>query len=150
MSGANGPVNGEYGTAVRRREDPPLIKGTGTYTDDMRLPGELHAAFVRAEVAHALLTSVDTSAAAQAPGVLGAFAASDFEFNSLPPGPMAPDDMLRPIIASERVRFQGELVAVVVAETRAQAVDAAELVVAEYDSLDVIVDPEAAAADGAT
>jgi carbon-monoxide dehydrogenase large subunit len=150
MSGANGPVNGEYGTAVRRREDPPLIKGEGTYTDDLRLPGAVHAAFVRAEVAHALVTSVDTSQAAQAPGVLGAFAASDFDFHALPPGPMAPDDMLRPVIASDRVRFQGEVVAVVVAQTRAQAVDAAELVVVDYEPLDVVVDLEAATADDAT
>jgi carbon-monoxide dehydrogenase large subunit len=147
MSGANGPVNGEYGTAVRRREDPPLIKGTGTYTDDVRLPGALHAAFVRAEMAHATVTGVDTSAAAAAPGVVGAFAGADLELNALPPGPMAPDDMLRPIFATDRVRFQGELIAVVVAQTREQAVDAAELVAVDLDPLDVVVDPEAAAQD---
>jgi aerobic carbon-monoxide dehydrogenase large subunit len=150
MSGANGPVNGEYGTAVRRREDPPLIKGTGIYTDDVRLPGELHAVFVRAEVAHATLTGVDTEAAAAAPGVVGVFAAGDLSLNALPPGPMAPDDMLRPILVSDRVRFQGEAIAVVVAKTREQAVDAAELVVVDYEPLEVVVDPEAALGDDAT
>ncbi|HEY7620155.1 MAG TPA: xanthine dehydrogenase family protein molybdopterin-binding subunit [Solirubrobacteraceae bacterium] len=149
MPGANGPVNGEYGTAVRRLEDPPLIKGTGTYTDDVRLPNTLHAAFVRAEIAHALLTRVDTEAAAAAPGVVGAFAAGDLELDPLPPGPMAPDDMLRPVFASDRVRFQGELIAVVVAETREEAVDAAELVEVDFDPLDVVVDLEAAVADDA-
>jgi carbon-monoxide dehydrogenase large subunit len=150
MSGANGPVNGEYGTAVRRREDPPLIKGTGTYTDDVRLPGALHAAFVRSEMAHAMVTSVDTAAAAGAPGVVGAFSGADLELSALPPGPMAPDDMLRPIFATDRVRFQGEVIAVVVAQTREQAVDAAELVAVDLDPLEIVVDPEAAAADGAT
>jgi aerobic carbon-monoxide dehydrogenase large subunit len=149
MPGANGPVNGEYGTAVRRVEDPPLIKGTGTYTDDIALPGALHAAFVRAEIAHARITRVDTAAAAQAPGVVGAFTAADLDLDPLPPGPMAPDDMLRPILADDRVRFQGEAIAVVVAESRAQAVDAAELVEVDVDPLDVVVDPEGALADDA-
>jgi aerobic carbon-monoxide dehydrogenase large subunit len=150
MSGANGPVNGEYGTAIRRREDPPLIKGTGTYTDDVHLPNELHAVFVRAEMAHAELTRVGTEAAAEAPGVVGVFTADDLSLNALPPGPMAPDDMLRPILASDRVRFQGEAIAVVVAATREQAVDAAELVEIDYEPLEVVVDLEAAAADDAT
>ncbi len=150
MSGANGPINGEYGTAVRRREDPPLIKGTGAYTDDVRLPGELHAVFVRAEMAHAELTGVETEAAAAASGVVGVFTAGDLDLNALPPGPMAPDDLLRPILASDRVRFQGEAIAVVVASTREQAVDAAELVVVDYEPLEVVVDPEAALADDAT
>jgi carbon-monoxide dehydrogenase large subunit len=150
MPGANGPVNGEYGTAVRRVEDPPLIKGAGTYTDDIAPPNALHAAFVRAEIAHATLTRVDTSAAAEAPGVVGAFSAADLELAALPPGPMAPDDMLRPILASDRVRFQGEAIAVVVAETREQAVDAAELVEVDFEPLDVVIDPEGALADDAT
>jgi carbon-monoxide dehydrogenase large subunit len=150
MSGANGPVNGEYGTAVRRREDPPLIKGTGTYTDDVHLPDELHAVFVRAEMAHAELMRVGTEAAAEAPGVVGVFTAEDLSLNALPPGPMAPDDMLRPILASDRVRFQGEAIAVVVAATREQAVDASELVEIDYEPLEVVVDLEAAAADDAT
>jgi aerobic carbon-monoxide dehydrogenase large subunit len=150
MSGANGPVNGEYGTAVRRREDPPLIKGTGTYTDDVHLPDELHAVFVRAEMAHAELTRVATEAAAEAPGVVGVYTADDLSLNALPPGPMAPDDMLRPILASDRVRFQGEAIAVVVAAAREQAVDASELVEVDYGPLEVIVDLEAATADDAT
>jgi carbon-monoxide dehydrogenase large subunit len=149
MPGENGGVHGEYGTAVRRLEDPPLIKGTGTYTDDVRLPDALHAVFVRAEIAHALITRVDTAAAAAAPGVVGAFSAADLDLGPLPPGPMAPDDMLRPVLASERVRFQGEAIAVVVAGTREQAVDASELVEVDYEPLDVVVDPEAALADDA-
>ena len=61
------------GTAVRRIEDPPLIMGTGSYTDDVKLPGTLHAAFVRAGVAHGTITNIDTSEAKTAPGVIGVF-----------------------------------------------------------------------------
>jgi carbon-monoxide dehydrogenase large subunit len=149
MPGADGTVNGEYGTAVRRLEDPPLIKGEGVYTDDIALPDAVHAAFVRSEAAHAQITRVETEAAAAAPGVVGVFTAADLGLGVLPPGPMAPDDMLRPILAADRARFQGEAIAVVVAATRAQAVDAAELVEVDLEGLDVLVDPERAPADDA-
>jgi carbon-monoxide dehydrogenase large subunit len=144
MPGSDGAVNGEYGVAVRRREDPPLIKGAGIYTDDVKAPGALHAAFVRAEVAHARVAGVDAQAAAGAPGVVGVFTAGELGLGPLPPGPMAPEDMLRPILAGDRVRFQGEAIAVVVAGTREQAVDAAELVAVDLEPLDVLVDPERA------
>jgi carbon-monoxide dehydrogenase large subunit len=149
MASANGTVHGEYGTAVRRREDPPLIKGTGTYTDDVDVPDALHAAFVRAEVAHGTIAGVDTAAAAAAPGVVGVFTASDLDLEPMGPGPMAPDDMLRPILAADRVRFQGEAIAIVVAESRGAAVDAAELVEVEVEALDIVVDAERALDEGA-
>jgi carbon-monoxide dehydrogenase large subunit len=144
------PDSGEYGVAVRRREDPPLIKGQGTYTDDVSAPGALHAAFVRSEVAHARVVSVDTQAAADAPGVVAVFTAADLGLDPMPPGDMAPDDMLRPVLAEDRVRFQGEAIAVVVAQTRGQAVDATELVDVELDPLPVVIDPERALDDDAT
>jgi aerobic carbon-monoxide dehydrogenase large subunit len=149
MPGADASVNGEYGKAVRRREDPPLIKGQGTYTDDLRLPDELHAAFVRSEVAHGRIGSVNTEAAASAPGVVGVFTAADLDLQPFGPGPMAPDDMLRPVLATGVVRFQGEAIAMVVAETREAAVDAAELVEVEIEPLEVVVDPERALQDDA-
>jgi carbon-monoxide dehydrogenase large subunit len=149
MPSTNGTVNGEYGTAVRRREDPPLIQGTGTYTDDVDLPNALHGAFVRAEVAHGTIVAVDTAAAAAAPGVVGVFTAADLDLEPMGPGAMAPDDMLRPILAADRVRFQGEAIAIVVAESREAAVDAAELVEVEVEALDVVVDPERALDDDA-
>jgi aerobic carbon-monoxide dehydrogenase large subunit len=149
MPGADGSVNGEYGKAVRRREDPPLIKGEGTYTDDLRLPDELHAAFVRSEVAHGRIESVDVEAAASAAGVVGVFTAGDLDLQPFGPGPMAPDDMLRPVLATGVVRFQGEAIAMVVAETREAAVDAAELVEVEIAPLEVVVDPERAVQDDA-
>ena len=149
MPASDASVNGQYGTAVRRREDPPLIQGTGTYTDDVDAPGALHAHFVRSEVAHGRILGIDTAAAAAAPGVAGVFTGADLDLGPFPPGPMAPDDMLRPTLARDVVRFQGEAIAVVVAESRAAAVDAAELVEVDIEPLDVIVDPERALEDGA-
>ena len=139
------------GTAVRRIEDPPLIMGTGSYTDDVKLPGTLHAAFVRAGVAHGTITSIDTSEAKAAPGVVGVFTAEDLGMKDLfvaePMGPPAPDAMKRPVLAYDRVRFLGEAIAVVVAETRAQAVDAAEFVFVDVEPLPVVIDPLEAAED---
>ncbi|MEN3280367.1 MAG: aerobic carbon-monoxide dehydrogenase large subunit [Solirubrobacteraceae bacterium] len=149
MPGSDATVNGEYGRAVRRREDPPLIKGEGTYTDDVDAPGALHAAFVRSEVAHGRIASIDTSAAAGAPGVVGVYAAADLDLQPFGPGPMAPDDMLREVLATDVVRFQGEAIVLVVAETREAAVDAAELVEVDIEPLDIVVDPERALDDDA-
>jgi carbon-monoxide dehydrogenase large subunit len=149
MPGSDAAVNGKYGTAVRRREDPPLIQGTGTYTDDVDAPGALHAHFVRSEVAHGRIASIDTAAAAAAPGVAGVFTGADLDLGPFPPGPMAPDDMLRPTLARDVVRFQGEAIAVVVAGTKAAAVDAAELVEVDIEPLDIVVDPERALDDDA-
>jgi carbon-monoxide dehydrogenase large subunit len=142
-------VNGEYGKAVRRLEDPPLIKGSGTYTDDVDAPGALHAAFVRSEVAHGRIVGIDTAAAASAPGVAAVFTAADLGLAPMATGPMVPDDVPRPILAEERVRFQGEAIALVVAESRGAAVDAAELVEVDIEPLDVVVDPERALEDDA-
>jgi aerobic carbon-monoxide dehydrogenase large subunit len=149
MASSEGTLNGEYGRAVRRREDPPLIKGTGTYTDDVDTPGALHAAFVRSELAHGRIAGLETDAAKQAPGVVAVFTAADLDLNPMGPGPMAPDDMLRPILAEGVVRFQGEAIVLVVADTRERAVDAAELVEVDVESLEIVVDPERALEDGA-
>jgi carbon-monoxide dehydrogenase large subunit len=142
-------VGSLLGNAVRRVEDPVLLLGQGTFTDNMRPPGVLFAAFVRTPLAHARLTKVDTSEAVQAPGVLAAYTAADL---GLPAGfPFLATNPLcaRPPLAEDRVRFVGEAVAVVVAETQAQAVDAAELVDVDYEPLGVVVDAEAALTPGA-
>lgn len=137
------------GNAVRRVEDPDLLRGRGTFVDNMRPPGGLFAAFVRTPYAHARLLSVHTGAAVQAPGVVAVYTAADLaldpSFPFLPTNPVC----ARPPLAENRVRFVGEAVAVVVAETQAQAVDATELVDVDYDPLDVVVDVEAALAPGA-
>jgi carbon-monoxide dehydrogenase large subunit len=136
-------LGGGYGSPIRRIEDPPLIKGEGHYTDDLRLDGTVHAVFVRSDFAHARVGAVDTRAAAQAPGVVGVFSGADLDLKPMPAG-FAPEGMARPMFATDTVRFSGEVVAVVVAETRALAVDASELVEVEYDPLDVVVDPREA------
>jgi aerobic carbon-monoxide dehydrogenase large subunit len=131
-----------------RREDPPLLTGAAHYTDDLTAPGALHAAFVRAPLAHARVEGVAVEAAAAMPGVAGVFTAADLALPPIPPG-SAPAAFARPVLATDTVRFLGEPVAVVVAGTRGQAVDAAEAVEVDYEPLEVVVDPLAALEDGA-
>jgi carbon-monoxide dehydrogenase large subunit len=143
MTGSNGSSTG-HGAAVKRVEDPPLLRGTKPYTDDLREPEALYAVFVRSGFAHATITGIDTAEAAAAPGVIGVFTAADLALQPLgaaEPPVATPEAMRRPILASDTVRFIGEAVAVVVAETHAQAVDACELVDVDYEPLDVLIDP---------
>jgi len=114
------------GHAVRRREDPRLLTGTGRYVDDFNPDGCLHAAFVRSAVAHAELGGIDTSAAAAAPGVVAVLTAEDLHLPGFITFPMVPPTFARPPLARERVRFVGEPVAIVIAESREAAVDAAQ------------------------
>src|SRR5712691_10766407 len=135
-------VRAALGGAVRRREDPRLVTGAGQYTDDVRRDGCLHAVFVRSTFAHARITNFDAAAATSVPGVLGVFRADDLGLEPL--------DALGALRRSEPARFVGDAIAVVVAETRSQAVDAAASVVVDYEPLPVVVDPEAALEPGAT
>jgi carbon-monoxide dehydrogenase large subunit len=138
-----------YGVPVLRAEDPRFLRGEGRYLENVQIPGALRAVFVRSIMAHATVGGVDTAAAREMPGVVAILTAADIE---LPPQPAAGNvsgDYPRPILAGERVRFVGEPLAVVVAESLAQALDAAELVQPDYEPLDVVTDPEAAAAEGA-
>ena len=144
-----------FGSGIRRREDPRLISGTATYTEDIVLPGMLHAVMLRSPHAHAKITKIDTSRAASAPGVVAVYTAADTE-GVLQPTPCAwllPDSDLKvatyPCIAKDVVRYTGDIVAVVVAENRYQAYDALELIDVVYEPLPAVTDPEAAAADGA-
>ena len=151
MTASNGAGEG-HGASVRRVEDPPFLRGTRPYTDDLREPGALYAVFVRSGFAHAKITGIDGSAAAAAPGVVGVYSAADLDlkpFGTAGPPVDTPEEMRRPVLAVDKVRFIGEPVAVVVAETRAQAVDASELVDIDYDSLDVLVDMTKALDDDA-
>jgi carbon-monoxide dehydrogenase large subunit len=133
------------GNRVVRREDPKFLTVGGTYVDDVRLEGAAHVAYVRSTVAHARIAGIDTSAAAAAPGVIAVFTAADLDLApATPPIPMLNMQMTRPWLAAGKVRFVGEPVAMVVAETRAAAVDAAELVAVDYEPLPAVVDPEAA------
>jgi carbon-monoxide dehydrogenase large subunit len=139
---------GLIGQKIRRTEDPALLLGTSAYTGDLPVQA-LEAAFVRSSVAHARITGIDVDDARAMPGVAGVYVAADFgplpAFAIIP----VPEVAQRKPIASDVVRFVGEIVAVVVADTLAQAVDAAEQVVVDYEPLDVVVDVEDAVAEGA-
>ncbi len=147
------------GQAVRRVEDQRFLTGTGRFVGDINLPHQAYAALVLSPHAHARVKRVDISKAMKAPGVLCVLTGADVvaeKFGGLPPQ-MMPEDMggpkgyrtFRPILATEKVRFVGDRVAFVVAETEAQARDAVELVEVDYDLLPAVVSAEEAAKDGA-
>ena len=137
------------GTEVRRVEDRELLVGEGTFVDNMRVDGVAHAVFVRSPFAHARSRGIDTSEAEQAPGVLAVYTSADLGTRALPSFANVNDQCPRAALAVDKVRYVGDPVALVVAETRAQAVDAAELVDVDYDELPVVADLEAAVADDA-
>ncbi|MDQ1468237.1 MAG: aerobic carbon-monoxide dehydrogenase large subunit, partial [Actinomycetota bacterium] len=134
------------GNSVRRKEDPGVLRGETQYFDDLAFDAMAHIAFVRSTVAHARLGAVDTSEAVGMPGVLGVYTAGNLELPDQQGFVMLPPVFNRPPLARGAVRFVGDVVAAVVAETRAQAVDAAELVIVDYDPLPVVIDVEAALA----
>ncbi|MCY4368558.1 MAG: xanthine dehydrogenase family protein molybdopterin-binding subunit [bacterium] len=127
------------GGVVRRREDPALIQGAGRYTDDVKLAGTAHVAFVRSPFAHARVLSVDTSEAATMDGVVAVYTAADVEHL----GPLvaqAPVGALRPLLNNGTIKHVGEAVAMVVAEDPYLARDAADAVEVDYEALPVVVD----------
>ena len=135
------------GASVRRKEDPSLLVGRGRFVDDMSQPGTLFAKFVRSTEAHALVTGIDTSAAESLPGVHAVLTGADIA--DLPATANLPDELAplrRRVLADGRVRFVGEPVAVVVAQTRAEAEDAVEDVVVDYEPLEALPTIEASMA----
>jgi len=137
------------GTRVVRTEDPDLVRGTARYAYDLPRVGLLHAVFVRSEMAHALVRGVDVDEARAMPGVVGVYVASDLDLPAMHTLVKIDDELLRPPLAVERVRFVGDIVAVVVAETDSAARDAAARVVVDLEPCQAVVDPEAAIAAGA-
>jgi carbon-monoxide dehydrogenase large subunit len=147
------------GQPVPRKEDPTLLRGEGRYTDDINLQGQAYAVMVRSPIAHGILKDVDTRAAAAMPGVLAILTHADLERAGFGPlkcainipqrdgSPMKTPP--RPCLATDRVRFVGEAVACVVAETRAQAKDAAEAVVLDIEELPAVTRPADAVKQGA-
>jgi carbon-monoxide dehydrogenase large subunit len=134
------------GGDVRRREDPALIKGRGVYVDDLQPTGLLHVAFSRSPVGRAKIKSVDTSAASSMPGVVAVFTHDDVAEL----GPLVaqvPIGKLRPLLAAGEVNHVGEAVAMVVAENRYQAQDAADAIGVDYDVLPAVIDLKEAKSD---
>jgi carbon-monoxide dehydrogenase large subunit len=138
-----------FGSVVHRVEDPRFLTGAARYVEDLVAEGALRAVFVRSMMAHARLLDIDPSAALAQPGVQAVMVAADLDLAPQPPSGEVLGPFDRPVLASQVVRFVGEPVAVVLAETTALAEDAAELVAVDLDPLDVVVDPEAALAPDA-
>ena len=138
------------GQPLRRKEDPRLLQGQGRFTDDVNIEGQLWAAFLRSPHAHADIVSIDLAPARAAPGVAAVFTCADLDADGVPDMPCEVElaDLsgapmwkpLRPILARGRVRFVGECVAMVVAATREQAQDAAELIEIDWAPLPSVAD----------
>jgi len=145
----NAPEAGFVGKSIERREDVRFLTGRGQYTDDLSLPGQTHGAFLRSPHAHARIRQLDTTAAAKAPGVLAVFTGEHFkavgglpcgwQINNLDGSPMK--EPRHPILADGKVRYVGDRVALVVAETQEQAKAAVALIEADYEVLPAVVDP---------
>ena len=147
------------GAAVRRKEDNRFLTGKGRYTDDIDRPGQAHACFLLSPHAHAKINGIDTSKAEAAPGVVGVFTAADLIADGVG-GPICGWVVTQkngephtspavPALASDRVTYVGEQVAIVVAETLAQAKDASELIEVDYQDLPAITKMTEALAEGA-
>jgi carbon-monoxide dehydrogenase large subunit len=138
---------------MKRVEDPRLIRGIGTYVDDVRLPGLLHAMILRSPYAHARITRIDTAAARAMPGVVGVFTGADVNAScGAVPCAAAIPDLKAPthtVLAGDRVYFVGHAVAVVVAHDAYVARDAVDAIDVDYDPLPAVTDAEAAAESGA-
>src|ERR1700736_5854885 len=132
------------GNPVRRVEDPRILRGDAKYFDDLTPAGTAHLAFVRSTMAHARLPGGDTADGEAMPGVIAVHTKDSLLMEPVQGFVMLPPVFSRPPLADGVVRLVGDMIAVVVAETRAQAVDAAELVVVDYDPLPTVVDSEAA------
>jgi len=147
------------GAAIKRKEDLRFLSGNGKYVDDLSRPGQVYAHFHRSSVAHGVLKSVDISAALKCPGVLAVFTGEDiaaskiggipcgWQIHSKDGSPMV--EPLHPVLAIGKVRFVGDAIAMIVAETKQQAKDAAEALVVDIDPLPVAADLTAALAPGA-
>ena len=151
------PKDQGIGARSKRREDVRFLTGAGRYTDDINVPGQTYAAFVRSEVAHGKITKIDTSDAEKMPGVVKVFTAADFDGKGgVPCGWQIHDrqgnpmlEPKHPILAEGKVRYVGDAIACVVAETLEQARDAAEAVVVDIDELPAVMDMKAAVKGGA-
>jgi carbon-monoxide dehydrogenase large subunit len=147
------------GQSVTRKEDPTLLRGEGRYSDDINLPGQAHAVMVRSRHGHGAVRGLDLEPARSMPGVIGVYGPDDLEAAGFKPlqSPFSAKNRdgtpwrtaPRPVLAKTRVRYIGEPVAFVVAETAAQAKDAAEAVVVDIEALPAVTEPATAIAAGA-
>ncbi|WP_176250096.1 xanthine dehydrogenase family protein molybdopterin-binding subunit [Sulfitobacter sp. HGT1] len=152
------PKDGGIGASSKRREDIRFLTGEGNYTDDINLHGQAYVFFLRSDIAHGILNSVDTSAAETMPGVVKIFTGADFEaVGSIPCGWQITDkhgevmqEPRHPVLAHGKVRHVGEPIAAVVAESLAEARDAAEAIVLDITDLPAVINMKEAVKEGAT
>ena len=145
--GGRGAEGGAYGP-LRRKEDARFIRGQGTFVDDIRLPGMLYGAILRSPLAHARILSVDASAAEAHPRVRAVITGQTLADRGLAWMPTLSRDV-QAVLATDKVRFQGQEVAFVVAEDRYSARDALELIIVEYEPLPAVIDAKTALDPGA-
>ncbi|WP_297341300.1 molybdopterin cofactor-binding domain-containing protein, partial [Pseudophaeobacter sp.] len=153
-----GPIESGIGASPKRREDVRFLTGTGNYTDDINLNGQAYVHFLRSDMAHGRINSIDTTAASAMPGVVRVFTGADFEgVGSIPCGWQITDkhgevmqEPAHPVLAQGKVRYVGDAIAAVVADTAEQARDAAEAIELDMEELPAVIDMKAAVKDGAT
>jgi len=141
-------VHGGIGESIKRKEDSRFLHGKGNYIDDLALPGMLHMSILRSPHAHARLKSVDTSAASGMPGVIAVVTGELMAQHKLAWMPTLSNDT-QAVLATDKVRFQGQEVAAVIAETRYQAEDARDAIVVDYEVLTAVTSPDGAKTAGA-
>ncbi|MFL6224550.1 MAG: xanthine dehydrogenase family protein molybdopterin-binding subunit, partial [Actinomycetes bacterium] len=136
------------GRSVKRKEDDRFLQGKGNYVDDINLPGMLHMSILRSPVAHARINSIDTSAAEALPGVVAVVTGELLAQHNLAWMPTLSGDT-QAVLATDKVRMQGQEVACVIAEDPYVAHDALELIDVDYDPLPVVVTPQQSLEPGA-
>ncbi len=147
MATAAGEIRG-VGHSVKRKEDDRFIRGSGTYIDDIKLPGMLHMAILRSPLAHAKINSIDTSKASELPGVVAVVTGDLMAQHNLAWMPTLSYDT-QAVLVTDKVRFQGQEVAAVIAEDPYIAKDALELIEVDYEPLEAIVTPQRALEENA-
>jgi carbon-monoxide dehydrogenase large subunit len=138
-----------FGRVVLRTEDPRFLSGGARYVDDVPVEGALRATFIRSMMAHARVSGVDVGGARTFPGIAAVLTAGDLDLAPRPPAGNVEGPFTRPLLARDAVRFVGEPIAVVLADSLAMGQDAAEAVLVEYEPLGAVVGPEGAVAEGA-
>src|SRR6059036_2872137 len=141
-------MHGRIGESIKRKEDGRFLRGKGNYLDDIELPAMLHMAILRSPLAHAKINSIDTSRAAALPGVIAVVTGELMAQHKLAWMPTLSYDT-QAVLATDKVRFQGQEVAAVIAETRYQAEDARDAIVVDYDLLPAVTSPQQAKEAGA-
>src|SRR3989442_1362445 len=141
-------MHGRIGESIKRKEDGRFLRGKGNYLDDIELPAMLHMVILRSPHAHARINSVDTAAASAMPGVIAVVTGELMAQHKLAWMPTLSYDT-QAVLATDKVRFQGQEVAAVVAETKAQAEDARDAIIVDYDVLPAVISPQQAQEAGA-